>query len=347
MSEAQRKAEVLRSLSDFTVRTRIIEWLRNLFKNEENIKSGHKLVELQNRLKDMPCVVVGAGPSLDLNKHLLKAAKNRAFIICVDTALEAIKDIVIPDAVIAMESRPELLKFIDLKVTKDIILFTELTITPELPKKWKGPVFWFTAGFAGAGIVGDNLEQTFNNHKPIGRILSGGCVGNGGFAIAKEILNCDPIILVGMDCGWYNHEQHHTAGIKQDPGQTQVEFADEDIYGGHIYTTDVFRGYRYWIEGVVRTKNPATGRQDCEGIFINATEGGAIQSGWIIMTLQTAITKYLPNKYNFEDILDLDKKIEGKPRGVKSSRITSFKYNDITEVTNVEDKNGGENVAPR
>lgn len=343
----EKKSDVLKGLTDFTVKTRIVDWLRNLYQNESSIRKGRKLAELHRRLKDVPCIVIGSGPSLDRNKHLLKAAKGRAFLICVDTALEAIKDIVIPDAVVAMESSPGLLDYFDLEVTKDIMLFCELTVTPELPKKWKGPVLWFTAGLAGANIIGDQIEEKFNNGKPIGRILSGGCVGNAGFSIGKEILECDPIVLVGMDCGWYDSNKHHTEGIKVDPGQGHQVIPDEDVFGGYFFTTEVFRGYKYWIEGVVRTVNPTTGHQDCEGIFINATEGGGISDGWLIMMLQTVITKYLKNKYNLEDVLNFDKEIKGKPRGVKSSRVTSFKHNKIMEVTDVEDTNDRENVAPR
>ena len=54
--------------------------------------------------KDIPAIVVSAGPSLAKNKHLLKEAKGKAFIAVVDSAISTVMSMgVIPDMVFTLD----------------------------------------------------------------------------------------------------------------------------------------------------------------------------------------------------------------------------------------------------
>ena len=94
MPQFEKNAELIRKVSDATINSACWIWVRNIIKNEESMRVGKKLESLRNRLRNIPVIIVGAGPSLDKNKNMLRAAKGRALILCVDTAYKAIRGIV-------------------------------------------------------------------------------------------------------------------------------------------------------------------------------------------------------------------------------------------------------------
>ena len=59
-------------------------WQRNFQANLSAIQRNPGVIALKNKFRDLPCVVVGAGPSLDKNIRFLHRAQNKAIIICCD-----------------------------------------------------------------------------------------------------------------------------------------------------------------------------------------------------------------------------------------------------------------------
>ncbi len=331
---AKEKANYMLSVSATTEKSRCYEWVKNAIANEQVLKTGLKTFELHRKLENMPVIIVGAGPSLDKNKEYLKQAKGRAFIVVADTAYNAIKDIVKPDAVVTLEANTLLLDLVDFEETEGIILFADITSQPEVINKWKGNIYWYTTGFNGLGYLNEMLEKELNDGKPIGRITPGGCVVNAGFSLVKEILYCDPVILIGCDFGFDNPGKHH-CGIQNDliPENHQVKSV-EGIFNNESFSTDVLTSYRYWLEGMVKLKNPQ-GKLDYEGLYINATEGGTLKDGWNILTLKTVVTKYLKDRYDFSDIKNI-KKLDSK--NIRQKTVTTFSSsNDTQEVTSFEE----------
>lgn len=342
MRTKKERLELAQRISVRTNDSRCGMWIKNLVYNEENIKKGKKLQEYYARIKGAPVIIVGAGPSLDKNIKYLKAVKNRAFIMCTDTAYKAVKNVVTPNSVVILEGRKEQKEVIfgnDFKGTENIILFAECTSSPDIAKSWKGEVIWYTTGVSGSEALSRNLEKDFNDGKPIGRISAGGCVTNAAFSIAKEYLRADPIILVGVDCGFYNTDKLYCKEQEEDQEKKLILNGlemEEDVYGEPILTTKVMQMYRYWIEDMIASRN-SMGKPNYEGIFINATEGGTIKRNWVPMRLQTVAMAYLPNKYNFNNFNDLKKEIkkeDKKPKRVNMSM--KFNEKDIEEATEIE-----------
>ena len=51
-------------------------WQRNFLSNRNAIERNPGVIGLKNKFRDIPCIVVGAGPSLDKNiKYLKRPAK--------------------------------------------------------------------------------------------------------------------------------------------------------------------------------------------------------------------------------------------------------------------------------
>jgi len=337
MISKAKKLELMDRIGKNTENARAWLWAKNITNNEMAFRVGRKAKEYRRRLNRMPIIIVGAGPSLDKNKKFLKAAKDRAFIISVDTAFDTVSKVVKPNAVIALEARRELEDLIDFEKTNDVTLFTDLTIHPNVVRRWKGPIVWFSAGFSGSSSLDSTIERDFNDGKEIGRITRGGCVTNAAFALSMEIFRADPIILVGVDCGFYDYKKHHCEDQNNRIEELNEIEMEEDIYGDKIFTTQVLLFYKYWIEDILKVRNSVTKIPEYEGIFINATEGGIIKEGWISMRLQTVVTAYLEKKYNFDDFIDLDKEIIGKIKEVrKVIKTVSFGSSGIKEDVKIE-----------
>ena len=325
------KAEMFKAISDVTIETKMGEWVYNMSFNKEDILDGKKVIDYVDVLKNIPVVVVGSGPSLDKNIELLKFVKGKAFVLVVDTAFNHVSKFVKPDAVVALDSSEKLKDYIDFELTEGVKLFTELTVDPYIPCEWRGEVVWYCTGFPGM-VLDKVIERDFNNNKPIGRLSSGGCVVNAGLSIARDILGSNKIVLLGADCGFYELEKHHHKNADNRIVEKNRLDVDTDIYGKHIYTTGVFQMYASWAE------NFATEYFDSEinnndKLYINATEGGIISKGWLIMKLRSAMNMFLNKKYDFSDLFNIK---EEECRS-KVSRSLSFGPQKIKEVNAVEE----------
>ncbi|MDE3046528.1 MAG: DUF115 domain-containing protein [Verrucomicrobiota bacterium] len=157
------------------------------------------LLSLKGAMKDVPAIVVGAGPSLRDNGSLLEKFQNKALLIAAGTALEA------------METRPSLAVAVDrhvpLRRTKyfDVPLCLQGRVHPESLR----------------GVTGELLYLS-DSHFPVEPWLmeqealfdTGWTVGNGAVAIAA-FLGCNPIVLIGMDfCYRDGRKYAHKEGEK-------------------------------------------------------------------------------------------------------------------------------------
>ena len=285
------------------------KWVRNIVANEEAIKKGKGCKEFfvkegEKRTRDVPAVIVSGGPSLDKNiKHLPKA-KNKAVILVVDSMLKKVMEVgVKPDFVITTDAEWGEWGncFNDLPMsTKDIPLIAEVYVNKKAIESWEGPIYWYAVAPMDGSPLSKILEPEFTGHT-IGRIACGGCVSSIAFAFASGGLKCDPIIMIGQDCGYYDDERHHASGFEYDENLEYAEVV-EDIYGRPMFTTPVLKAYAYWFERIVSGR-VVPGFSSADGTFINATQGGMVSRGWLIQTFEQAIRRYLTKEYNIHDLL--------------------------------------------
>ena len=118
-------------------------WMKNFFANLFSYESPLPYTSLQS---ERPVLVAGAGESLEANLNQIKEARDRIFLLSVDTALPflAAKGLV-PDAVVVLESQ-----FINLRdfygiPTKDILLIADLFSYPRVWRlPWKKKIAFFS-----------------------------------------------------------------------------------------------------------------------------------------------------------------------------------------------------------
>mgnify|MGYP000756545711 FL=1 len=240
--------------------------------------------------KDLPGIVVAAGPSLEKNVEMLKKAKGRALIIAVDTAAKTVMSHgIIPDMVISIDSRKPVQLF-DVKGLEKVPFLAEMAMNTDVldflnPEK----LIFYSAD----SPTWDDLFREAGSE--IRQIYAGGTVAIDAMANLIE-WGFKTIILVGQDLMITDNKYH--AGEKEIRDMSELPYRVvevKDIYGKEGYTTADFAIYIREIAKIAE-------RFDVK--FIDATEGGALIENTEIMTLQDAINEYCQKECDINRIIN-------------------------------------------
>jgi hypothetical protein len=251
---------------------------------------------LKDRYKGKPAIIVSAGPSLRKNKHLLPQAVGHAVLIAAQTTLKPLLEMGIePDFVTSLDHSDICTRFFENLPNS---LRTELVAEPKATNKifqmHPGPVSLLGNDFA------DNLLRESDLAKA--RLPAGATVAHLAFYLAQH-MGCDPIIFVGQDLGFSD-------GLSYVPG-TGHDAAARPEYG-RFYTPEM----KQW-EQIVRDRHILRQVPDQQGrpMFteerlyaylqqferdfgasaakvIDASEGGALKRGAIVMPLAQALEQF-------------------------------------------------------
>ncbi|MBN2403637.1 MAG: motility associated factor glycosyltransferase family protein [Spirochaetes bacterium] len=280
-------------VSDLLTRFEFEEnWIRHIFRNVHHIYSSTPVSGLFGRFKGMPGIIVSAGPSLKKNVKLLNDIRDKALIVCVDTALKVLQNYnVVPHIVMTLDSQKYSLKhFLGLMDSK-AVLMADIVSYPRLIESYKGEkILSTTSKFYNDGKGNSRRETTpvwdwmEKYTEPIGDIQSGGSVATSVFDLLLN-LGCGSIILMGQDLAYTGREIHCSGTYHNDdwvPGLSRfrnLETINQNVirkrkikyieaYRGRekVISDFVFDIYRFWFrESAGKVCIPV----------INATEGGA------------------------------------------------------------------------
>ncbi|HOQ17418.1 MAG TPA: DUF115 domain-containing protein [Defluviitaleaceae bacterium] len=260
-------------LEDWDIKkTESNEWKERVIYNYERNKRLNcpNVGELFGKYKDLPFVVVSAGPSLEKNVHLLKKLEGRAFIFAVGRVLKILlwKDIE-PDMFCIIDPQygptySQIEGYEDLDIP---LVFHEYAAADTIAK-YRGPKY----------IASDKKEHIENP----GHLMElGGSVATAVVDLAIRF-GGNPIVFVGQDLAFTNGQSHAYGGlVNQDVSRRKVKGQN----GEFLDTTLGLLSFKHWIENKIRD-NPRVE-------FINATEGGAYIEGCKHMSLQDFIDQYI------------------------------------------------------
>ncbi|MDE6025327.1 MAG: DUF115 domain-containing protein [Lachnospiraceae bacterium] len=247
-------------------------------------------MELQGKFpKDMPAIVVSAGPSLEKNVELLKAAKGKAFIFAVDSAISKVLEIgVKPDAIISVDCNKSVEHF-KVPGIEQLPFFIQMDAnTAVLDYVHPQNLFFCSADselcidlFKKAGSEIDYME-------------GGGSVAT--VAIASLISwGVKRIILIGQDLSFTGNRMHvGEDAIEIDENDDFYTYV-KDIDGNDVIIRQDYYMYLKWIE------ETALKYKDID--FIDATEGGSYKKNLRQMPFRDAIEKYCTKEYDISNIL--------------------------------------------
>jgi len=255
--------------------------VKNMLDNIKYLCNGYKTIQLVEVIpRDIPGILVSAGPSLNKNIKELKRAKGKAFIIAVDTAIKPLlSEGIIPDMFAVVDGRKPL-SLVEKEEAKEIPLLGTLSASSAVLEYHTGMKFFYNEGYA----VSDHI--LLKQDMDFGSVETGGSVATTAFSLLYKIgLPC--IILVGQDLA-YTGDKSHADGTFADvmkKEDTKNYITVEGNTEEKVPTTEILKLYLKWFGDYIA----AAKKYDPNFRVINATEGGAKIEHTEIMTLHDAI----------------------------------------------------------
>jgi hypothetical protein len=263
----------------------------NMIKNMEYIREGHIITDYIGKIpKDIPAIIVSAGPSLDKNIEELKRAKGKAFILAVDTSMRYLLDHgIMPDAMVTIDAGKPF-SYMNNPELQDIPLFCALESNHEIMKFHSGLKIWFQGG----SFLGDVFERYGKEFPPY---QPGGSVATAAFAICVA-LEFQQIVLIGQDLAYKGDVTHAGGKVNHILNEKYGIQMIEGIDGGQVKSRHDWIIYLDWFEESIRVI-----KENFDTEVIDATEGGAMIHGSKIMTLAEVIDKYCTRSVDVSSIL--------------------------------------------
>ena len=264
----------------------------NIFVKTKNIISNLRAKSLDidailKRMRGLPAIMVAAGPSLNKNIHLLEAAKKKAFVIAVGSAIKILhSNGVRPHLRAAFSPHPaEDNVFSGIEDFEGIPLLYSNTLYYPVAQKYNAPKIRMT-------LDNDAISRYFYTRAGQKHTLagSGGTIANVTFSLLCRT-GCSHIVFTGQDMALTGLKMY-ADGSWSDPAYTGKEeglIKTRDIYGQELFTTPALYGLKAQFEAVIKQVPPGTIE------FINATEGGMPIEGTAVLPLAEVLAS-LPDR---------------------------------------------------
>ncbi|MGE5418061.1 MAG: motility associated factor glycosyltransferase family protein [Acidobacteriota bacterium] len=257
--------------------------LKNTFANLQYLIDNPGLNLLEGKYRNVPAIIIAAGPSLDKNVHLLKELKGKVLLLSADTILKKLLGLgIIPDIVFTVERDAILFEYFykEVDIPESLWLMTLNVVDPRTIAKFgKKSIVCTRSTEPLSRWVNDLIGDK-------GTISAGISVANMAFSVA-QYMGANPIVFIGQDLAYSTTGQCHTSDtiydtVKLDEGM--LEWV-KDYEGNPIQTTHLWKKFLIWFEQEIAAAQDVT--------FLDCTEGGALIKGTQIMKLADAINKYM------------------------------------------------------
>lgn len=247
----------------------ILIGMDNYINNWKHVFRGVDCKFFKDVYKGKPAIIVGAGPSLDKNIDALKSIKDKAVICSVDGAINTLlNNGIYPNVVSSLERVELTAKFYENKsIPEDIIYVGPNVVLGSILDKFSRIIF--------TGRYGDALFRELNDNLGFTNLDVGINVSNVLISFARH-MGCFPIIFVGMDLAYTNGKTHTTSFSENFDDKFMSSYKKNTVYvkgqnGEMLESFEHFMHTKSWIESKIAS--------DKEGLYINATEGGANIAG--------------------------------------------------------------------
>jgi hypothetical protein len=233
---------------------------------------------LFGRFRDVPLVIVSAGPSLDLNVQHLRGVGDRCFILAVDTALRPLLAAgVTPHAVIVADPSALNARHVAGAVPESVYMIAEQAVQPVALEAARQRFLF------GLGMFPDPLFAKFGFGKSTLEVW--GSVATAALDLACR-MGASPVIFAGQDFAfsrgreYASHTIFHGNPFSPEIGGPVEEL---DIFGNSVRTRENLIAYRDFFVRKIATQPQIR--------FINATEGGILRDATEILPLKDALDR--------------------------------------------------------
>src|SRR3990167_4426221 len=222
VSDTINEEMLLNKANKNTLQKKLQSWASQLNVNAPIVKQHPGTKIFHNKLKDVPCVIVSAGPSLEQSINKLKALKGKAVIMALGTSFRScINREIIPDFVNAHDANgPDIKagtgggpKFFTGTYAKETIALFVNYIYPGTIKSYDGPKCFYYVEDPGISVYKTMALACDGPDRPDGSFLESSIIG--GSSVAHTALyaainfGCNPITYVGLDLSYPDMVRSH------------------------------------------------------------------------------------------------------------------------------------------
>lgn len=296
-------------VNDATHRLRAREWISDLLANVHLLGEHPGFLALARKYRGVPAFIVGAGPSLGKNGHLLLQAQKKGLVFAVNTSALALgKYGAEPHVLACMESIDVSHLLAGTSAVDRAVRAFSLTAHPNTLRTGRGPLLPVYESLP--QIAGPLHALTGHPGLPVS-----GSVSTLAFSLAQR-LGCSPIVFVGQDLA-YTGGRAYAPGTPYEDSSVEVSgdgrelrlnwsetlkqthnvggrrmhesepLSETEAWGGAgtVLTGIAFSAVRTWLESAA----VVLGREAPELELVNATEGGARIAGFQERTLEAVL----------------------------------------------------------
>lgn len=298
-------------------------WTETFLRNYKFFAESIELVNLKNKFKGIPAIVVSAGPSLDKNIRDLKAFKNGLIISGGRTLRSLLEVEVCPDFTVSIDPGE-----ISYNIIKDYMNSCNTSLVYHCGTNEK-----IVENFSGNKILGINdsfVEEILERDNIDLRV--GGSVAHSMVEFAKFV-GCNPIIMIGQDLAYTDRKMHSEVSRNKDSTYNYEAYKrsddviTKDIYGNDILTSLTFLMFKQQMEKIISNSKDVN--------FINATEGGLHIDGTIDLSLRETINTF---KIKNIPIKELDFNNLFKDKSILYQEKISKSYKSINKIIELTEK---------
>ena len=244
-------------------------------------------------VRDIPVIIVSAGPSLMKNMQHLNDAKGKAVIVTVDHAVKTLDANGIHTDFVAKTDPKVGTRFMSYTDAHRHRLLISAGAALDVQSEYSGRCYYF------------QISPVF-----FPEVAQKACLKkwNSGGSVATDVLDYfassgfNTVILVGQDLAYDEQGFSHASGEKQEDNRNRFEV--DGINGKKVVTRDDWLVFIQSFEKMIRLY-PNTK-------VIDATEGGALIRGSEVMDLENAVSVYCREDYPVEQWIEQTEKCEKK-----------------------------------
>lgn len=280
-------------ISENTHYLRARTWLSDIFANLEHLVGRTTFLALQDRYRDVPAFIVGAGPSLEKNVELLGDAAKKGIVFAVNTSGRALaKRGIVPQVLACLESIDLSADMGGLPFIDEVVRAFSLTGSSVHMTTGRGPLLPTYEAIRACLPLAELLGQP--------GLMVGASITTSTFMLAER-LGCNPIVLVGQDLA-FTGNQAYASGTRYEGSTVKVDDAGRIVHNwsqekiaahgttaGKLPQTQPHQDVPAWGgQGVVASTMSFTSVRDWLATaadlvhrikpdlrIVNATEGGA------------------------------------------------------------------------
>ncbi|MGG7147226.1 motility associated factor glycosyltransferase family protein [Clostridium butyricum] len=284
------------------------DWFNSLLVNLKYMAKGLPVNDFKDKYKNIPAIIVSAGPSLERNVDELKGIKNSLILTGGRTLGTLIERQIEPTCLCVVDPGEVSYKLVEnyIDKVKCPLVFYEGTNSKVVQKHNGKKIF-----SANNKFISDVWKEEIQS-------LSGGGSVAHAMTILAAYMGCSPVVFIGQDLAYTEEKGHATCSENKwqkltfDDYKRSDDLYVEDINGELVRTSIVLNSYRLAMEEIIEAF-PNTR-------FINATEGGANIKGTENKTLKDTINDFKDNNISeLEKFFKTDDKTQDFINGLKKN----------------------------